>query len=204
MSFWQLIDIHFFIVDVLVWSFIRFPWWYHVYLILCDLWCLALICLAHLNKWSPFRLYRFVSAAIALAESSALGIRWWCLWAGVSWWVKPLPMLSGQDVLLAELPGWWWMTGLYTQVRPLGDLPWFGSAAECILCSGDATSNPTSVQAGSQAGCPYVPWQVVPLVRFLSLSELQGHALQFLLEWGLAWMVSLHIEVDFRLGFAIR
>ena len=37
--------------------------------------------------------------------------------------MKSLPVLSGREVLLAELPGWMVAGGLYRQVRPLGDLP---------------------------------------------------------------------------------
>lgn len=73
--------------------------------------------------------------------------------------MKPLSMLSGQDVLLAELSGWMVAGWALHSSEATGRSSWLGSAAECILCSGDATSwAPPLFRQGLRL-CPYVPWQ---------------------------------------------
>ena len=97
------------------------------------------------------------------------------------------------------------MAGLYTQVRPLGDLPGLAVLLN-VFCAQVMPLAGPHLCSGRVSGCvPMFHGRVVPLVRFLSLSELQGHALQlFLFEWGLSGWCHSILRWDFRLGFAIR
>lgn len=134
-------------------SFINFLWWYHVYLILCDPWCLALICLAHLNKWSPlpdfidlfqqvnsfsrelnlgYRMMVSVGRCVLMGEITAHALRsgcagGWASWLDGSWSGSTLKW--GHWVIFLV----WQCCWMYSVLRWCH---WLG---------------PTSVQAGSQA-----------------------------------------------------
>ena len=110
-------------------------------------------------------------------------------------------MLSGQDVLGAGLPGWMVAGRALHSSEATGWSSWFGSAAECILCSGDATGwAPPLFRQGLRL-CPCVPWQGGAIGLIPQFATITRSCSAIAPVWvGRAWMVSLHVEVGLQAG----
>ena len=112
-------------------------------------------------------------------------------------------MLSGQDVLGAGLPGWMVAGRALHSSEAAGWSSWFGSAAECILCSGDATGWAPPLSRQGLRLCPCVPWQGGAIGLIPQFARITRSCSAIAPVWvGPAWMVSLHVEVGLQAGLS--